>query len=632
MTEATRDIINCVLDDRYHVEKLVGQGGMGEVYLARQVRLNRNVAVKVPRPGVWSDPGFRRRFTREAHSMARVQHENICQIFDVFVSEDPSEVSYLVLEYVEGERLDRWVAANVATITIGRLLDILSAIARALDSAHALNIIHRDIKPSNILITPEGVPKIMDFGVAQVPDDMFQTRAGQAVGTPAFMAPEQVRGREVGPKADQYAFAMTLYKIFTGTIAFKADRSEQLIYMQLHEAPTPPSEYNPNLPFPIELILLKGLAKDQHERFETCSQLIAMMRMVLESHAKMPAYTLFPEAERYGQDRLEVGSQFDDLFETRAWHRKYLKELLAGGLILLILFLTALLYLLSSPGDPPPARRPIPTDRANVDAAPLPPNGSTDVSGAAVEAPASDNRAEPEGRPLRPVANDPRSSVRDRLRQRASVDPRLEPPTPAPAATPVPTPTPAAGDASTSAGRPASVADPTPPAANRAPLVVATPTPLAVRDPNLLARDNVHQIDRNNLEQGLRDFLETDLPRLLERKDRTEFRRRLLLMPATRREEVMTAFDALASANRRILCTATMGDSFTPFEDRVETTLRVTLRGVAESATPDALPAYLYRKAQPVPVVLESRDGEWYFARFPDFLAEAKAQSSARPR
>lgn len=584
------DLINTTLDDRYLVEKLVGQGGMGEVYLARQLRLNRPVAIKVPKPGVWGDPAFRRRFTREAHSMARVQHENICQIFDVYVSEDPEQLSYLVLEYVEGERLDRWIMNNLGTLTIGRLVDILAAIARALDTAHSFNIIHRDIKPSNILMTREGMPKIMDFGVAQAPDDLYATRAGQAIGTPAFMAPEQVRGKNVGPPADQYAFAMSIYKVFTGTIAFKAERSEQLVYMQMNEPPTPPSEHNPNLPFPIELIILKGLAKNPEDRFSSCSQMVDMMRMVLDQHADMPAYTMFPEAENFGTERLDVGSKFDDLFESNEWYHRYWHLLLAGGAMALVVVFTVLLWQLARVVQ-------------EGEAVAAPPDASQSTN-APTDTPAL---RDPALRATQPWgASDATPTPRPTPRPRRTPPPDDSPrrPRPTPTATPEPAPT-------------AAPAAPTP---SPTPLVLATPTPFGVFDPNLLPPDDLLALDAFVTRDSVREFIERDLVRIVELKNREELRRRLLVLPGPRREELLGIFDRFTRRYRTLRCTLTLRDDFRVTTQRVEGSIDVLIAGVPEAATSGALPERLYASRAPLPVVLESRGGDWYFVRFPDFL------------
>jgi serine/threonine protein kinase len=275
----------------YRIENLIHQSSKNAIYSAIHTRLDRHVAIKVPNPQ--KDELYRMRFEHEARSMARLRHENICQVLDVYVAEEPGEITHMVMEYIEGERLDLWARNNLDALSIGQLLTIFECIASGLDAAHALDIVHRDIKPSNIIITPQGVAKIIDFGVAFASDDIFTTHAGQAIGTPAFMAPEQARGRAIGPASDQYAFAMTIYKIFTNTIAFQAENNQQLMQMQVSEPPTPPSAHNPCIPLALEKLILKGLAKAPEDRFPSCLAMVEAMKRIFSGYESKPACTLF---------------------------------------------------------------------------------------------------------------------------------------------------------------------------------------------------------------------------------------------------------------------------------------------------------------------------------------------------
>ena len=290
-------LIGRVLDDRYQIEELVGMGAMGAVFRALQLRLRRSVAIKVPKPEHCSNPEFLARFEREALTMAKLVHENIVQIHDVHMSPDPAWPSYIAMEFVAGKDLEKFLRAEEQSITIGEVADLLRAIARGIDAAHHLGIVHRDIKPGNIIVTmPRRVPKIMDYGIARVEmEGVFTTSDTSTIGTPAYMAPEQVRGGEVDAAADVYAFAMTIYRVLTRRIAYDAKNTTNLLYAQVNDPPIPAHVRNPLLPREVQEALGPALAKKPEDRPASAVILAEHVAAALSTMAEHKYGSLFGE-------------------------------------------------------------------------------------------------------------------------------------------------------------------------------------------------------------------------------------------------------------------------------------------------------------------------------------------------
>jgi serine/threonine protein kinase len=205
----------------YRILDRLGSGGMGEVYLAEDTRLRRRLALKVLAPGMSSDPDLLRRFEREAEAVAALNHPNIVTIYSVGEEDD---VAFITMELVRGQTLRQLMASRMLLRTV---LDVSVQLASALSAAHAIGIVHRDLKPENIMVTPEGLVKVLDFGIARrdgAPDD-----SGTTVGTLGYMSPEQAVGQPAGPASDQFAIGAILYELLTGRQAFHGEsRSETL--------------------------------------------------------------------------------------------------------------------------------------------------------------------------------------------------------------------------------------------------------------------------------------------------------------------------------------------------------------------------------------------------------------------
>ncbi len=253
----------------YQIVGVLGRGGMGVVYLARQVGLDRLVALKMML-GPYPDPEQLSRFRREAPSVAKLRHANIVQVYDVG---EHAGCPYYSMEFIEGGTLAAQLTGK--PMPLPRATELIETLARAVHVAHLDGVIHRDLKPGNVLLTLEGVPKITDFGIAKRLDaDPNQTRTGAVLGTPSYMAPEQAGGvtRRITPAVDVYALGAILYELLTGRPPFRAESRELTICDVLSKPPVPPRRLNPALPPALEAICLKCLEKEPGRRYTDAQQ------------------------------------------------------------------------------------------------------------------------------------------------------------------------------------------------------------------------------------------------------------------------------------------------------------------------------------------------------------------------
>jgi tRNA A-37 threonylcarbamoyl transferase component Bud32 len=262
----------------YEILAEVGRGGMGVVYKARQVSLGRLVALKMILAGQHAGREALARFRAEAEAVARLQHPNIVQVYEIGES---AGVPYCTLEFVEGGGLDgRLDGSPRPPGEAARLIEIL---ARAVQEAHARGIVHRDLKPANVLLTADGTPKIADFGLAKRLDsEGTQTQSGTVLGTPSYMAPEQAGGsKQIGPAADIYALGAVLYELLTGRPPFKAVTALDTIMLVVSQEPVPPSRIVPRVPRDLETVCLKCLEKDPGRRYANAAALAEDLRRFL---------------------------------------------------------------------------------------------------------------------------------------------------------------------------------------------------------------------------------------------------------------------------------------------------------------------------------------------------------------
>lgn len=261
----------------YRFEALLGSGGFGAVYRAHQVSVGRDVAIKVVHPHLADDLDFVRRFEVEAELVARLEHPHIVPLYDFW--REPG-AAFMVMRYLRGGSLADRMAAG--PIPAPMLLQVLRQIAQALRAAHRAGVVHRDLKPANILLDEQGNACLADFGVAKRLDSVSaRTQAGDIVGSLAYCAPEQIRGVEVGPAADVYAFGLVSYELLAGRRAFAGPARESLIHQHLNETPPPVRLHAPELPEALDAVLLRALAKDPALRPGDPTQFVAELEAVL---------------------------------------------------------------------------------------------------------------------------------------------------------------------------------------------------------------------------------------------------------------------------------------------------------------------------------------------------------------
>jgi eukaryotic-like serine/threonine-protein kinase len=269
MTEPRR------LGDRYELGEVLGYGGMAEVLRGRDIRLGRDVAVKTLRVDLAREPSFQARFRREAQSAASLNHPAIVAVYDTGESMlDGVPVPYIVMEYVDGRTL-RDVLKAERHIMPTRALEITAEILKALDYSHRNGIIHRDIKPANVMLTRSGEVKVMDFGiarsVAQASAAVTQTAA--VIGTAQYLSPEQARGEQVDPRSDVYSTGCLLYELLTGAPPFTGDSAVAVAYQHVREDPIPPSRLNADISPAIDAIVLKAMAKNPANRYQSAAEM-----------------------------------------------------------------------------------------------------------------------------------------------------------------------------------------------------------------------------------------------------------------------------------------------------------------------------------------------------------------------
>jgi serine/threonine-protein kinase len=257
----------------YQVLGEIGRGGMGVVYEARHEKLNRVVALKMILAGSYAAKDDLHRFRTEAQAVARLQHPNIVQVYEIGEHE---RKPFFSLEYCSGGSLDRKL--NRTPMPPKEAAQLVQTLARAMQAAHAANVIHRDLKPANVLLGADGTPKITDFGLAKKLDDVGQTQTGAIMGTPSYMAPEQAEGKSVGPLADVYALGAILYDCLTGRPPFKAATSYDTILQVVSEEPVPPRQLNGNVPKDLQTICLKCLHKAPEARYASAAELADDLR------------------------------------------------------------------------------------------------------------------------------------------------------------------------------------------------------------------------------------------------------------------------------------------------------------------------------------------------------------------
>jgi eukaryotic-like serine/threonine-protein kinase len=265
-----------LIHDRYRIQERLGIGGMSTVHRAFDSRLEREVAIKLLAEHLAEDETFVSRFRREALAAARLVHPNIVQVFD-FGLDEPTGQHFIVMELVDGPS-GAQLLRDRRTLPIDEALDIVSQASRGLDHAHRNGVVHRDVKPGNLLVSPDDVVKLADFGIARATEQSSITQVGSVLGTAAYLAPEQARGEEAGPAADIYALAVVTYQLLAGRLPYEATSLSELTLKQQRESPTPLDAVNPEVPPALARAVARGLALDPAARYESAGALSAALR------------------------------------------------------------------------------------------------------------------------------------------------------------------------------------------------------------------------------------------------------------------------------------------------------------------------------------------------------------------
>ncbi|MFN0110563.1 MAG: protein kinase domain-containing protein [Blastocatellia bacterium] len=331
---------------RYRILSLLGAGGMGEVWLAEDIRLGRKLALKFLHEKFASDIDRIRRFEQEGKVISALNHPNILTIYEIGHTEN---TLFIVIEYIEGQTLRQRMKAGRMTLT--QAIDVARQVASALTAAHAAGIIHRDIKPENIMLRPDGLVKVLDFGLAKLTerpgdgetgrwggDNAFSpspsvsqspslTQPGMVMGTPSYMSPEQVRGLKADARSDLFCLGVALYEMLAGTRPFTGLMMADVMAAVLSKEPKPLSEYAPEMPAQLEPIIARALRKDPDERYQTAKELLSdldSLKQELELQGHLPS-------------RKPRGKQ--TFFDSIKWH----KRLAVASLVIAILLITALI-------------------------------------------------------------------------------------------------------------------------------------------------------------------------------------------------------------------------------------------------------------------------------------------------
>jgi eukaryotic-like serine/threonine-protein kinase len=346
-----------VLGERYQIGGVLGRGGMAEVHRGRDLRLGREVAVKVLRSDLARDPSFQVRFRREAQAAASLNHPAIVAVYDT--GEDRTATGatpYIVMEFVEGDTL-RDVLRREGPLPPERAMSLAADICGALDFSHRNGIVHRDVKPGNVMITPQGAVKVMDFGIARAVSDSAATMTSTAavIGTAQYLSPEQARGEGVDARSDVYSVGCLLYELVTGAPPFTGDSPVSVAYQHVREDPRLPSSINPVIPAELDAILMKAMAKNPANRYQSAADMRSdLLRAV--AGQRVEATPVMGDAEKtaiIGAPPGGYGDYDDDDQADEKRRRRRIIAIVAVVALLLLAGAIALAMALGGGEDPP---------------------------------------------------------------------------------------------------------------------------------------------------------------------------------------------------------------------------------------------------------------------------------------
>jgi serine/threonine protein kinase/Tol biopolymer transport system component len=281
----------------YRILEQLGGGGMGIVYKAEDTRLKRTVALKFLPPELSRDAEAKERFIHEAQAASALQHTNVCVVYDV--DETPEGQMFISMEYLEGETLKAKIERG--PLRVEEAIDIAGQVAQGLTKAHERGIIHRDIKPANVMVTSDGLAKIVDFGLAKLAGGARLTRTGSTLGTAAYMSPEQARGEDADHRTDIWSLGVVLYEMLTGHLPFPGEHEAALIYSILNTEPEPTAQWRQEIPAGLSYVINRALEKDREERYQTAAEVVSELRRIQRHSDRIS--TQRPEADTHVSGR-----------------------------------------------------------------------------------------------------------------------------------------------------------------------------------------------------------------------------------------------------------------------------------------------------------------------------------------
>ena len=279
--EKYKELEGQTLDERFVIKRLVGVGGMAVVYQAKDKHLNNmDVAIKKLKDDEAMDENVVKRFKNEGRAQALLNHPNIVVVHDVYVK---TENKYMAMEYVDGITLKSYLNAKNEPLAFDEIISYTIQILKALARAHASGIIHRDIKPQHVMVLQTGQVKVMDFGIAKLPNTETITVTDKAVGTVYYMSPEQASGKKVDPRTDIYSLGAMMYELATGETPFKGETPFAVLVKHMNEPLVPPRNINSSIPVGLEQVIMCAMSKDPAQRFQSANDMLRYVKALREN-------------------------------------------------------------------------------------------------------------------------------------------------------------------------------------------------------------------------------------------------------------------------------------------------------------------------------------------------------------